>query len=485
MPGVVTTTAVRSGPAAAAVDPAGSFFIVGMAERGGTASPVRIRSLSEYSNLFGDRVAYGFLYDQLQTFFAEGGGQAYVVRAVGSAATKGFLSLSDTASGSPLPTVKFEAASEGAWSTQLSVKVETGTVASSVKITLSFNGVVVQAEDNLTSPAMIVQRFSNSPYVNVTDLGSATVAPGNNPAVLSDTPLSAGSDDRASVTAATLGTALGLFDPDLGDGAVAIPGYGSTVHAAIKAHCESTNRRIGLLVTDVDDAEADILAYPNTLDSEFVAIWANRCVIPDGSGGTRVITPEGFLAAKRAKAIQQAGGPWRAFAGDIAIANFVVGIDVSYTSAKIDQYSAARVNVLRSLAGSVRNYGVRSTSLDETNYSLIGHRDMMNRIVVAGEQRLEPFVFRSIDAKGQLFADVHNALIAMLEPYRAEGGLFEGRDADGNLVDPGYSVDTSGVVNTTTMLAANTIAAVIQVRISPTGAKLSLTILKVGLTDSL
>ena len=88
----------------------------------------------------------------------------------------------------------------------------------------------------------------------------------------------------------------------------------------------------------------------------------------------------------------------------------------------------------------------------------------------------------AVHRKGQLLASVAGELVGIVDPMRAAGGLYENYDADGNLVDPGYSVDVGPTVNTVAVLNANKIAAVLALRVSPVGTLIDLTIVKAGLT---
>lgn len=90
-------------------------------------------------------------------------------------------------------------------------------------------------------------------------------------------------------------------------------------------------------------------------------------------------------------------------------------------------------------------------------------------------------MFETIDGKGQLLASVAGELVGLLDPMRAAGGLYE-RFVDGQRVDPGYSVDVGDTVNTAAVLASNTIAAVVALRVSPVDTLIDLTIVKAGLT---
>ena len=53
MPGVVISTAVRTGPSSATVRESSQLFVVGTASKGTTAAAVLIESLEQFENEFG------------------------------------------------------------------------------------------------------------------------------------------------------------------------------------------------------------------------------------------------------------------------------------------------------------------------------------------------------------------------------------------------------------------------------------------------
>lgn len=490
MPGVVVTTETRGGPSTPLRPASHQFFVVGQTERGDTAKPNLVRSMNDVERVLGDRVTYGSVHDQLETFFSEGGRQAWVARVVGGAATKGTLTLNDRA-GVPAPTLRVDAASAGAWSTRLTVEVRDGTVTDTFRIMVRLDSQIVEDQNNITNPAAAVTRFDDSPYIRLTDLISATVAPNNNPAVLADTALSAGSDDRAAITAATHTGALDQFTPDYGDGAVAIPGQtGDTVWNAIDTHCKANNR-IGLLAAARGATKTDMIGYAKGLNSEYLGMFSPWVVIPDGAGGTRVISPEGYVAGCRARAHDEIG-PWRAPAGAIAKGQWILDVDQTFTEADGNDMDIGKVSVIRRIANIVRLYGWRSLSNDQDNYAYLKDRDLLNRLVNEAEARLEEFVFEPIDNRGQLLSAIEAELVGMVDPIREAGGLYENfapvtatddvdEDAEGELIDPGYIVITDSSVNPPSSLAQNKITARLLVRISPTGGLIELTIVKVGI----
>lgn len=479
MPGVFVTTQTRTGPSAPNLSPSGQVFMAGMAERGSTAAPVLIRSLADFESEFGGRTTYSHLYDNIAVFFEEGGSQAWVIRVVGSTATKGTLTLVDRQTLGE-STIKVDAVSPGAWSDDIDIVVEdlSGNVTQvSVVVgtttTETFTGTTVEE---------LVAAMQGSSYVTVTNMGSDGVAPANKPAT-GTFHVSAGTDDRAGVNSAAYTAALDLFGPNLGDGAVAIPGVGSSVHAALLAHAKKYNRRIALLSDSETASTSTLSTAADNLNSEFGGLFAPWVQIATPVG-LKYTSPEGYVAAVRNRAHTEAG-PWRVPAGQIATARSVVGLKYDYTRAQGDTLDAAKVNVIRYVNNTIRLYGWRSLSDDTANYAMLNSRDVLNNVVVQAEARLEQFVFQTIDGKGQLLASVGGTLVGVLESMYIAGGLYSKVGPNGALIDRGYLVDTGPNVNTLETLSNNEVRALVSVRVSPSAAMISVTVVKVGLLSNL
>lgn len=477
MPGVNVRTATRSGPVNPTVPESGRYFVVGQFERGRTDRAQRVRSLAELEVLYGGRVAYGSAYDDLRTYFEEGGTEAHVVRVVGPAATKGTLNVLNGA-GSPAPALRVDAVAPGAWSTGVKVAVLAGTLPDTFRLVVDGPQLEdTETYDNLATAGDAVAALTRSAYVRGVDLGAGVPAP------VAATALSAGTDDRAAITASHMSGGLDLFGSDLGAGAVAIPGYASSlVGAALMAHAKAY-RRLALMATAVGASSADALNAASSLiglDGEYGGLFYPWVRVPLGGNATKLISPEGYVAAQRARAHLDVG-PWAAPAGERAIARFVIGLERELTRAQGDQLDEGHVSAIRTIAGTTRLYGWRSLSSDVDNYALLTGRDVLNTVAYEAERRLERYVFQTIDAKGQLLASVAGELVGIVDPMRAAGGLYERIEGD-TLVDPGYSVDVGPTVNTLAVLNQNKIAAVLALRVSPVGTLIDLTIVKAGLT---
>jgi hypothetical protein len=485
MPGVSVTTGTISGPSAPARAPSSTYFVAGLLDRGPTDKPVKVFSFAQFQRLYGDRPSYGSLWDDVRMFFQEGGTQACVLRIVGPAATTGALAtpLADRAV-TPDDTLNVAAANAGAWSTHVSVKVLDGATAATFRLQVLFDGIVVEDYSALSSPQAAVSRVNaTSSYVRLADAASASTAPTNNPVAVGPVALAAGTDDRASVITSSYTGALDKFVRGLGDGAVALPGIGQSVHAALIAHADANNR-LAILANGRGDSQTTLASYAASLDAKRAGLFAPWVQVPDGFGGTRPISPEGYVAACRARA-HESVGPWRAAAGEIAKARYVVAPDQEFTAAAANDLDASKVNIIRTIANAVRLYGWRSLSADTDNWALLTGADVINRIVVEAEKQLEPFVFDTIDSSGHLLATIGGTLTGIVIPMANAGGLYALRDVDETLLDPGYAVNVSDSINPNTSLALNQIFAELGVRVSPSAAQVHLMVSKAGVTAAL
>lgn len=470
MPGVNVTTATRTGRSAPVLAPSGQLFIAGLAPQGDITQPVICNSLSDFETMFGGRVSYSTLHDVVQSYFEEGGTQAYVVRAFHATATYGTYSMLDGSAGvSIIATAKWV----GAYSSTIGIIVSYS--APTTTITVQVAGVTVETFTG-TTQATLIAALASSQYITTIAGGSVLIpAPGT-------FALTAGTDNFNTTVAADYITAINLCDKSLGDGSVAIPGVGTTVHAGLIAHA-TANNRIALLDMPQTSLVTDLTTQAALLNSEYAGLFAPWVNITT-TAGTYAIPPVGYVAAVRNRAIEQVGN-FRAAAGEISVARFVVGVATSYNRANGDILDAGKVNAIRIINNTVRNYGWRSLSNDTANYSLLTGRDVLNRVVTQCNAELEQFVFRTIDSSGHLLSKINSVLCGVIEPMRQAGGLFALFDGNNKQIDPGYLVETGSNVNTLASLTANQVKAKLSLRVAPTAALVSVTIIKVGLISGL
>jgi hypothetical protein len=499
MPGLVVTTGVRVGATGTDAAPASSLFIAGTAQRGPYDDYRLVRSVGEFERTYGVYDSTATLHQHLQTFFEEGGTRAYVIRVVGPAATGAGGTATKNLAGASGTALTLTAQGPGSWSTKVKVSVVNGVKASTRRLEVYYDDeLVFRSADVASNLAAKEALDTNVGYYFTTEVGA-----GGFLAVAGASAFSAGTNDNGNVRDQDLVNSLDAFVPELGAGVVCIPSTetidyaNSTVWDGLQAHALDNNR-IAFCSLPYDDADTmaqsvtaaknDVAAYYGTTEAQqtdagAVAFFWPHMTIPTGTGSNRIISPESFAAAARCRAHLEVG-PWRPAAGVVSASRFVNGLIYPVNSVTGEEINDARINTLRVIEGTVRVYGARSVSGDETNWRYITFRDTVNYIVVEAQKRLEPYVFGVIDSRNTLFGSISAALVNLLEPLRAEGALYEGVDEGGNVTDRGYTVEVSDALNPTEQLAAGTVAAKVGVRVSTVGETISLTITKSGLTSA-
>lgn len=497
MPGVSISTAVRTGPSTTSIAPASTFFIVGETERGTDGQAVLVTSLNDYVTAFGGYQANKYTYQQIRTFFEEGGARAYVARATATAAVKATATLE--ANPSNAAGVTLTAVGKGTWANGSTggLKVDvvnTGDASFSVQIT--YGGDEIYYVTGFTQLAEFVSSVNNSSILANYCTAALTTGASPTAKLESATGINAvnfqnGTD--GSIASSDFTDALDMFGEELGAGCVAIPGLadgsgdGVAVWDPIVAHCVAFNR-IALLSFHADQtisgAASASSGYTNADGKDEYAAFYFPWVTVPVSGVSVAIPPEGYVAAVRSKT-HNATGPWVAYAGAASTAGFVNGVKTAVNRTDGDTLDASRVNAIRVVSNQVVIYGARSHSTETAQWRFITHRDLVNFIVDRCNVALEPLVFSTINGRKSIYSQIGSALQGVLEPIRLAGGLFEGFDASGRQVDSGYSIKVDDTINPLSQLESGLVKAQVGIRVSTVADKIDLTITKSNLTATL
>ena len=507
MPGVNVTTAVRSGPVGTGDVVAGQVFMVGEAERGPIDAPTLLRSFNAYTTYYGNYKSSN-LYAHVKTYFDEGGSRCYVQRVVGAGATAGTVSLSSNSGASAGMTIT--AKTVGAWAGNFTVAVLAADSAG-YRLQFALDGSTLLTSRDLVTVADGIN-FVNVSAVNHLVEATTTLADAladdssNNLDTAAAVDLSGSASDGAAVSNTEVIAALatddtGKLSPNLNTGAVCTPGRtGAAIWNALATHAGVFNRvaLCGFGASDsASTAKTDAAGYySNSYASNMAFYWPHVKVASPSitelatgestiQGATITVSPEAYVAAARSRAVQQVGGPWRVGAGAISAGRTLKGLASDVTPATGDALDAARVNAIRKVGSSIRVYGARSVSSDESNWRYISMRDTMNYIVFGVEDRMEQHVFSVIDGRGNTFGVIRASIKAFLDPIRVAGGLYEAFDDAGNPVDAGYSVRVDSTINPATQLATGLIKAQVGIRVSGVADLINITITKSNLSAPL
>jgi len=487
MAGVTITTAVRTGAINTGSAPAATFFLAGTAERGKSDLAYSVTSLEDFETKFGEHVSGSYSWYSMNTFFEEGGVEAYfkkVDASDGVAATKAFVTATGAAAG-----VTFTAVSKGTWGNTATFVVTNNTTDFDVEI--DYNGTTIFDGAGFTSLTELITTATADTtlqhYYTVALTSGATASQ----LLATAASTSASNGSNGTIAKSDFISALDAFTEDLGAGAVALPGVAtgssdSGVYDALREHAHENNR-IALcgFVSSATLAQARSAStgYTGTEYHEYMAFYHPWVQIPNGSVTVNV-PPEAYVAAVRART-HNAVGAWKAYAGVASEAKFVSGTVLAVSRADGDLMDAAYVNPIRVINGRVRIYGARSHSTVVAQWRFITARDTINYINVEANERLEDLVFSTIDGRQTLFANIINAIQSVVEPIRVNGGFYEGFATDGRRIDYGYTIKCDASLNPVAQLEEGTVKARLGVRVSSIGDKIEVDLIKSNLTTAL
>lgn len=421
----VTTTIDTAPSAPAAPGPESArYFIVGQTSKGIHAAPSIVTSMAAYEAAYGTRTGGTAMHDAATLALRTGVGELVVQRAVGPTPVAASASLD---SGKIVVTAREVGAHANTWTAAWTSATNTLTIVA---------GSVTETYVGATSAALILAT-SYSARIVVTSSGTL---PSTNVAAVT---LSAGADDFGNVAWAT---ELAKISPDLGPGAISVPGVAhGTVGVALAAHCATTSR-FGLATAAAGASEATLAAAGATVggyaNSEYLALVGPWVVVPDGAGATRTVDPTPFAAGLRAAA-QRVGPGESAGAADYARGIVDVAPEYQVGSAGWATLAAANVSVVRTVGGVTRLYNYTATSAPADNPNLIGgnYRDLINLVAFEADAILEANTQHV--GTGDRAAQIVGQLKTLMAGLVATGYVFPRVAPDGSQSDPGYTINLS------------------------------------------
>lgn len=476
LPGT-TVTIADSAPARNIASDTGTAFMVGITERGPVDEAVLVQSLAQAVNHYGPRVSYGALYDALEAFFREGGSRAYIGRIVGPEAAASEGALKD---GDGNDTLGIVATSPGGWGDDIDVKVAAGS-GGAFKLTVEYDGTVVEQSGDLASNTEAVAWASKSRYIRLTDLEDG------NPDAPQTVSLSGGDDDRTDITSSEVEAALDLFTRDLGSGQVLYPGATDTTNQGLLlAHAEA-NRRVALLDGDDSPTASDLTTDAATLRSgglgRYGALFAPHAIVPGLTPGTtRTVgysAVQAGLIARNDAAGLSANAP---AAGENGVCRWVIGLSQpAWSDSDREDLNLAGVNVAIERAGTVRTYGYRTLTSPDTDANWVSLASARLAMAIASEAEAiaEKYLFAQIDGRGHTLGEFAGELQGMLLRHYQADALY------GETPEEAFVVDVGPGVNPPEDLAAGKLSASLAVRMSPFAERVEITVTKVATEEAI
>lgn len=441
----------------------GTAFLVGLTDRGPVTAPILVRSLDEFISRFGTRQSYSVLYDVVEMAFREGLNQAYIGRVVGPAATQGSIDLLNTYAGGGTASLTATAYGPGAWSANYKVAVVAGGAGGTFKIQIfdTTGAILLEDSGDLVDNNAGVTWGQTSQYVRVLLGPNAAV-----PAVHAATAMSAGTDDRASITDANWLTALNLFTPDLGPGQVAAPGGITSARWNQLADHAEANNRVGICDMPNIGTAATLEADAAAISSRFCAAYAPWVVIPGttNTGPTRTVPPCALIIGLIGKN-DATRGTNRPSAGNYGVSKYAIDLSQSaWDDLTRQAMNASGVNVLRRMFNGIRVYGWRTTTnaVSDANWIDFANSRLFMQISAELDEIGENFMFEEIDGQnGSTIGAFHGGLAGVCKQH------FDNKELFGDTSDEAYLVDTGPLVNTLATIADLQLNAVVSLKMAP------------------
>lgn len=452
----------------------GQAFFVGVAQRGPVGEAVRVTSLRQYENAYGDRSGGSLLYDSVGAYFAEGGSTLLVSRISGASAATATIAFGSTTA---------HAASPGAWGNDVDVAMATladplGIGGTGVVVT--YDGTVVERSGPLADvDALVTWAQEHSDYVRFTK-GADNVLPTSG----TSASLAGGADDSTTAQAAVQ-AALDAFVYELGPGQVAAPGLtAAATHLALLAHAAKCRRNA--LVDLPDSSDPTVLAAAATalrgVDGvRFAAAFAPWAIYPSQTPPATVQIPySGIQAGLIARSDAATNNPNVPAAGANGISRMAVALTQTYTDDVREALNEAGVIVAIVKYGDVRTYGWRTAAgPSDVNWLWFGGSREVNALAHEADAIAENYVLQQIDGQGALFAKLHNNLKGMCLEHYVRGALY------GATPDEAFRVDTSAAVNTVDTIKNGEVHATIWAKTSPAAEWVQISIVKVPIDRTL
>jgi hypothetical protein len=430
------------GPASPQPGDVGAWFAAGLFDRGPTTTVTECLSLNAVKAAYGDVVTYSDMVREAEAYFREanGAGRMLVKRIVGAAASNGTLVLASSVSGTMMTV---NAISPGSWSTELTLTI----AGSGGTRTVTFKQAGATVFSTLFSTALDMQAALVATGLVTAPLG-AGVWP---PTAITETALSAGSDDRASIPTTEAGwrAELDVFDNEHRHetGTVSLPGVTTpAAHAALFAHAKASRRFAE--ADGIDTATAVSLTSPAAtiralgVTAGYGQVLAPWVKIPGPGTGTVTIPPSGAVAGRMAAADREnRAGPGQPAACGFGVFRWVKDVTQTYSKADRDTLADAGVTVIRNVRGRVQPFSSRTVADPALWPQYDSAAGMRVVLAVASEcySQLLKYLEAVIDGNGHLYGAIQKDLVGIGQSWYERDALFGATPAEAfaAIVGPG------------------------------------------------
>lgn len=419
---------------------------IGQAERGAARQALKVYNFTEFQNQFGGFLANSFLAHSVYQFFSNGGAQCYIVRALAADATTAEVTIDNraAAAGTALRAV---AASPGAWSTGIRLRITDGTNFPDREFNLYVHRDGVETPLETYENLSVVRNASNfaeravksSRYIRLhlenaaADPESPEQRPANNTPAQPFYDLNANQVGGDGATLqdldyiACLQALNAIDDVSL----IAAPGLGSpAVISAALAYCANRPLSDCFFLADLPQDKAPVeqaklymaALTPKNSYGALYTPWIRTLDPRSRSGETMLVPPSGFMAGLYAQTDSRRG-VWKAPAGTAAGLANALGLERAYTDPEQGGLNPRNINCIRSFGGAgTVPWGARTISSDpEYGYVPVRRVAIMIRVSIYAGLQWAVFEPNDEDLWSQIRLNINSFMMTL---YRR--GAFQG-----------------------------------------------------------
>lgn len=390
--------------------------IIGTCERGIANTPKLITSWKQYLDNFAYGVsnpfAVGNLADAVYGFFANGGTELYVARAVNSGVKASATVPASTG-------IKVQAKEEGKWGNDLSVEIKTEPLRKSAtfKAIVSYKGAVVEEIKGLTNENFIATINASSKYIEAVE--GTTLAEGSEQLT--------GGQEEAN-TSVSFKHCLSAFDVIDDINMLAITGEtGTGIQEALVDYCAVRGNVFPIVDVPQNLSVEEVMAYKDKFSSHVGAMYYPNVLVQDQvTGLTKVVAPSGHIMGMYARTDANRG-IHKAPAGIEAYLTGVLGVENVVTHAEQGILNDYEVNCIIPKKGNgIVVWGARLLQVNgERKFVSDLRLDMYIEELI--RRNTEWAVFEPKDTK--LFSDITTTLTGLMMSEWQEG-RFLGDSSD-------------------------------------------------------
>lgn len=390
--------------------------IIGTCERGIANKPVLITSWSQFLEKFAKGVdnpfIVGNLADAVYGFFANGGTEIYVARAVNTG-VKASATLSESE-------ITVKAKEEGTWGNNLHVEIKNEAVFRTASHTLvvKYKGVVVEEIKGLTDENFLQTVNSTSKFIEITGGTSLEAGSGT---------LSGGSEQANNV--ASFKACLSKFDVIEDINMLAITGETATgIQEALVEYCTSRGTIFPVIDVPMNLSLEEVMAYKDRFSSHVGALYYPNIVIQDlVTGESKTVAPSGHVMGMYARTDSERG-VHKAPAGVEATLNGAIAVETELSHTEQGILNDYEINCIVPKKGcGIVVWGARLLKTNgERQYISDLRLDMYVEELV--RRNTEWAVFEPKDSK--LFSDVTTTLTGLMMTGWQEGKYLGDKPED-------------------------------------------------------